>query len=341
VRAARLRGYRTDLVVEEVPAPEVRGPSDVIVRVAGAGLCRTDLHAIDGVFADRVDAGPPLTLGHENAGWVEEVGPAVRSVRPGQAVIVHPVLSCGLCPACRAGEDAHCADQLFPGIDADGGFAELLRTNERALVPLPEGVAPAAVAPHADAGLTAYRAVRRASARLGPGGVCAVIGVGGVGHIAVQLLRRLGAAEIVAVDRSPAALDLAAALGAHQLVDAGDGAAERVRELTAGRGADAVIDTVGEGDAVAQALAMLARRGTWWVVGYGGTVAVPAIDLVAREVQVAGSLVGTHGELAELMGLVARGLVELRTTEYRLEDVNDAIAALRAGELRGRAVIVP
>jgi NAD+-dependent secondary alcohol dehydrogenase Adh1 len=92
---------------------------------------------------------------------------------------------------------------------------------------------------------------------------------------------------------------------------------------------------------VAQALAMLARGGTWWVVGYGGTVAVPAIDRVARQVQVAGSLVGTHVELAELMGLVARGLVELRTTEYRLEDVNDAIAALRAGELRGRAVIVP
>jgi NAD+-dependent secondary alcohol dehydrogenase Adh1 len=342
MRAAVLVAYGGELSVEDVPAPEVAGPSDVIVRIGGAGLCRTDLHVIEGFFRERVDVELPYVLGHENAGWVEEVGPAVSSVRPGDAVIVHPVVSCGRCPACLAGQEMHCADQAFPGITADGGFAEYLRTGERAVIPLPEGVEPRAVAPHADAGVTAYRAARRAAERLGRGSRCAVIGVGGLGHIAVQLLRELCAAEIVAVDRSRSALELAAALGAEHLVDASAvDPAEAVMGLTRGRGVDAVIDFVGEGGVIAQALAMIARGGTYWVVGYGGAIEIPAIDVVAREIAVAGSLVGTYAELGELMGLVADGRVALHASEYRLDEVNDAIRDLEAGTLRGRAVIVP
>jgi NAD+-dependent secondary alcohol dehydrogenase Adh1 len=325
-----------------VPAPQLEGATDVIVRIAGAGLCRTDLHVIAGFFRERVDVELPHVPGHENAGWVEDVGPGVRSARPGDAVIVHPVVSCGRCPACGRGEEMHCADQAFTGIDADGGFAEYLRTAERSLVPLPDDVAPAAVAPHADAGLTAYRVARRAAERLAPGARCAVIGVGGLGHLAVQLLRELSDAEIVAVDRSRAALDLAAALGAAHLVDASAGdPAEAVMELTGGGGVDAVVDFVGEGSAIGQARAMLARGGTHWVVGYGGTIEIPAIDLVAREIAVAGSLVGTGAELVALMELVAEGRVTLHSSEYRLEDVAAAVRDLEAGTIRGRAVIVP
>jgi NAD+-dependent secondary alcohol dehydrogenase Adh1 len=166
--------------------------------------------------------------------------------------------------------------------------------------------------------------------------------VGGLGHIALQLLRELSAAEIVAVDRSRAALDLAAGLGAEHLVDASAGdPVEAVMEITGGRGADAVIDFVGQDGAIGQALGMIATGGTYWVVGYGGTIQVPAIDVVAREIAVAGSLVGTYEELAGLMRLVAEGRVTLHASEYGLEDVNGAIRDLEAGRLRGRAVIVP
>ncbi len=262
MRAAVLAAYGSELSIEEVPAPEVAGGSDVIVRIGGAGLCRTDLHVIEGFFRERVDVELPYVLGHENAGWVEDVGPDVRSLKPGDAVIVHPVVSCGRCPACRRGEEMHCADQAFPGITADGGFAEYLRTGERAVIALPDGVEPAAVAPHADAGLTAYRAARRAAEGLGRGSRCAVIGVGGLGHIALQLLRELSEAEIVAVDRSGAALGLAARLGAEHLVDASVGdPVEAVMELTGGRGADAVIDFVGEEVAIGQALGHDRDRG--------------------------------------------------------------------------------
>jgi NAD+-dependent secondary alcohol dehydrogenase Adh1 len=342
MRAAVLAAYGSELSIEEVPAPQVAGGSDVIVRVGGAGLCRTDLHVIEGFFRERVDVELPFVLGHENAGWVEDVGPDVRSVKPGDAVIVHPVVSCGRCAACARGEEMHCADQSFPGITADGGFAEYLRTGERAVIALPEGVEPAAVAPHADAGLTAFRAARRAAEALGRGARCAVIGVGGLGHIAVQLLRELCAAEIVAVDRSRAALDLAAGLGAEHLVDASAGdPVEAVMEITGGRGADAVIDFVGQDGAIGQALGMIATGGTYWVVGYGGTIQVPAIDVVAREIAVAGSLVGTYEELAGLMRLVAEGRVTLHASEYGLDEVNAAVRDLEAGSLRGRAVIVP
>ena len=214
MRAALLPAYDSELSLEDVPAPEVQGPSDVIVKVGGAGLCRTDLHIIEGIWKEKVDVELPYILGHENAGWVEDVGPSVKSVKPGDAVIVHPVVTCGLCRACRAGEDMHCVDLSFPGITTNGGFAEYLHTGERAIIKLPDSLEPRAIAPYADAGITAYRVARRAAERLHPGTKCAVIGVGGLGHIGVQVLGELCATEIVAVDRSSAALDLAVGLGA-------------------------------------------------------------------------------------------------------------------------------
>ena len=213
MKAALLPAYDSELSLEDVPPPEVTGASDVIVRVGGAGLCRTDLHIIEGIWKEKVNVELPYILGHENAGWVEDVGPGVRSVKPGDAVIVHPVITCGLCQACRAGEDMHCIDLAFPGITQNGGFAEYLLTGERAVIPLPEGLEPKAIAPYADAGITAYRAARRAAEPLTPGTRTAIIGVGGLGHIAVQVLGELCATEIIAVNRSPAALKLVGELG--------------------------------------------------------------------------------------------------------------------------------
>jgi NAD+-dependent secondary alcohol dehydrogenase Adh1 len=235
----------------------------------------------------------------------------------------------------------YCRDPRSPGFSVDGGFAEYLRVSDRALVALPEGLEPVAVAPLADAGLAAYRAVKRCAAALGPGSAVAVIGVGGLGHIAIQLLHALCPARVVAVDVSPVGLALAAQLGADEVVEGGAAAVESVCASTSGTGVDAVIDFVGDADTPALALAMLARGGAYHVVGYGGSLNVTTADLVASEITVAGSRVGTYTELVELMALAAAGRVHLQSEVYGLDDIGAAVEALASGRIRGRAVIAP
>jgi NAD+-dependent secondary alcohol dehydrogenase Adh1 len=341
VKAVRLHAYGEAPVVESVPEPTLRHPLDVVVRVGAAGLCRTDLHIVEGQWKDKSGVSLPYILGHENAGVVEAVGSAVENVSVGDPVIVHPLLTCGLCRACRAGDDMHCAHAEFPGISTDGGFAELLRTNARALVPLDPGLAPADVAALADAGLTAYHAAKKAVPLLAPGTTAVVIGAGGLGHIGIQSLVALTAATVVVVDRSEAALELAGTVGAHHTVLADGRQVERVRELTGGEGAEVVLDFVAEGGAEAAGPAMLRRAGSYFVVGYGGTLALATIDIISSEINVVGNLVGTYNELVELMALAGSGRVRLHTRTYPLSAFPDALADLDAGRVRGRAVIVP
>ena len=342
MKAARLHEYGDErLQLDEVPDPQIQGPHDVIVRIGGAGVCRTDLHVMEGLWRGIQDPTLPYTLGHENAGWVEEVASSVTTLRPGDAVIVHPLKTDGACPACRRGEDMHCEHAEFPGLNVDGGFAQYLKTVERSTLKLEEGLAPKDVAAYADAGLTAYRAVKKATPLLPPGSRCAVIGIGGLGHIGVQCLRAVSGAEIIAVDVSAEALQMAGRMGADHVVKAGDDAVEQVRELTGGRGVEVVLDFVGELGTTAQGPAMLAVGGTYFVVGYGGRVDLPAIEIISREISVVGSLVGSFTELAELMALAAQGKVKLETREYDLEEVNVALAELRDGHLHGRGVLVP
>jgi NAD+-dependent secondary alcohol dehydrogenase Adh1 len=341
MKAVRLHAYHEAPRLDEVPEPVISGPHDVIVRVGGAGLCRTDVHIRDGWFAPAVPAELPLTLGHENTGWVHEVGPAVENVGVGDAVICHPQSSCGLCTACRVGDDMRCERGLaFTGLTRPGGFAELVKTTDRAVLRLPSGLEPAAVAPHADAGLTVMHVVRKAVPLLGPGTRVVVVGVGGLGHIGVQCLRALTAAEVIAVDPDPEALKLATDCGAHHAIPA-DGAGEQVGKLTGGAGAEAVIDFVGEGDAVASSLAMVRARGTYFVVGYGGELRVPTFNLVLPEISVVGNAVGTHDDLRELVALTAAGGVSLRTRTYPLDAFADAFADLENGRMHGRGVLVP
>lgn len=342
MRAVRLHAYGEPPQLDEVPEPAATGPHDVVVRVGGAGLCRTDLHIRDGWFAPAVSTDLPLVLGHETAGWVHEVGTAVENVAVGDAVICHPQSSCGVCPACRVGDDMRCVRGMdFTGLTRAGGFAELMRTTDRAVLPLPAGLEPAAVAPHADAGLTVMHAVRKAVPLLGPGTRVVVVGIGGLGHIAVQCLRALTAAVVIAVDPDPESLKLAADCGAHHVVPADGAQGERVAELTGGAGAEAVLDFVGEGDAVASSLAMVRARGTYFVVGYGGELRVPTFTLVLPEISVVGNAVGTHDDLRELIALAAAGGVGVRTRTYPLEAFADALADLESGRTHGRAVLVP
>jgi NAD+-dependent secondary alcohol dehydrogenase Adh1 len=341
VKAVRVVGYHHDLEMTDVPEPAVVEPHDVIVRIGGAGVCRTDLHILEGQWAQKSQVTLPYTIGHENAGWVHAAGAAVTNVREGDKVIVHPLITCGLCRACRSGDDVHCSRSRFPGIDTDGGYAEYLRTSARSVVKLDDGLEPADVAALADAGLTAYHAAAKAARRLGPRDTCVVIGAGGLGHIGIQVLKASTPARIVVVDRNPAAVKLAESVGADEGVVAGGGHVDHVLQLTKGAGAEVVVDFVGEGGSTSEGLRMTRRAGDYHVVGYGENVDVPTIDLVAGEKNVVGNLVGSYDDLCDLMALAARGLVTLHTARYRLDDFQQAIDDLDAGRVRGRAILVP
>jgi NAD+-dependent secondary alcohol dehydrogenase Adh1 len=341
VKAVRIHGYHRQPVVDEVPEPGVKGPLDVVVKIGGAGVCRTDLHIIEGQWDAAMHPALPYTLGHENAGWVHEVGSAVTNVAVGDTVILHPTPTCGLCRACRAGNDMHCTDNSFPGLSHDGGMAEYLLTSARACVKLDPATRPADVAALADAGITAYHAVRKAIPLLYPGTTAVVIGAGGLGHIGVQCLAALTATTIVVVDRNPDALKLAGQIGAHHTVVADGGQVEAVRGLTGGRGAEVVLDFVAEQGAEADGWAMTAGGGSYFVIGYGGTVQVPTLDIISTERNIIGNIVGTYNDLAELMALAEGGRVTLHTRTYPLDAAADAFADLDAGRVRGRAILVP
>src|SRR4030088_651413 len=279
---------------EDVTDPKISRPMDVIVRIGGAGVCRTDLHVIEGIWRQKVDVKLPYIMGHENAGWVEEVGKSVEGFKKGDPVICHPLISNCHALAARRGHDMHVDGSEFPGIDSNGGYAELLRTGVNALIKLPRTLAPKDVAPHADAGLTAYHVSKKAAQHLLPGEKVVVIGVGGLGHIGIQVLAALCSADIIAVDRSEMALSLAKECGAHYTVTADEHQVEAVQALTDGRGAEAVIDFVGEGNSIEMGLAMTRNSGAYYIVGYGGENRVSALDMICTERRSIGDLGGNY-----------------------------------------------
>jgi NAD+-dependent secondary alcohol dehydrogenase Adh1 len=341
VKAVRLHKFHSAPVIDEVPEPTITHPLDVIVKIGGAGVCRTDLHIIEGQWDAAMGTPLPYILGHENAGWVHEVGSAVSNVAVGDTVILHPTPTCGLCHACRAGDDMHCENSTFPGLSTDGGMAEYLLTSARACVKLDPATRPQDVAALADAGITAYHAVRKALPLLYPGTTCVVIGAGGLGHIGVQCLAALTATRIVVVDRNPEALTLAKELGADVTVVADGAHVDAVKDLTNGAGAHVVLDFVAEQGAEMDAWNMTAPGGSDFVIGYGGTVTIPTLDIISTERNIIGNIVGTYNELAELMALAEAGKVTLHTRTYPLSAAPDALADLDAGRVRGRAILVP
>src|SRR6266699_718199 len=341
MRAVRLHAYHQQPVVDEVAEPTVKGPLDVVVKIGGAGVCRTDLHIIEGQWAAAMGVTLPYTIGHENAGWVHEVGAGVTNVQVGDTVILHPTPTCGLCRACRAGQDMHCENSSFPGLSEDGGMAEYLLTSARACVKLDPQTRPQDVAALADAGITAYHAVRKAIPLLYPGTSCVLIGAGGLGHIGIQCLAALTATTIIVVDRNPDALKLAEQLGAHHTVVADGRQVGAVKDLTGGRGGEVVLDFVAEQGAEQDGFAMTARAGSYYVIGYGGTVNIPTLDIISTERNIIGNIVGTYNELAELMALAQAVKVTLHTRTYPLAAAPDALADLDAVRVRGRAILVP
>ncbi|WP_396451279.1 NAD(P)-dependent alcohol dehydrogenase [Actinomadura sp.] len=348
MRALRLLGWKSEPELVEVAEPEP-GPGQVVVKVGGAGACHSDLHLMRDFEGGALPWGPPFTLGHENAGWVHAVGDGVRGLGTGQPVAVYGPWGCGICGRCRVGTENYCenpAEAPVPGggggLGLDGGMAEfLLVPSARFLFPLPDGLDPVAAAPLADAGLTPYHAVRRSWPKLPPGTSAVVIGTGGLGHLAVQILKATTAARVIAVDTREEARRHAVENGADLALPSDDATADAVRDATGGRGADVVLDFVGVDATLATAAASARMLGDVTIVGIGGGTLPVSFFSVPYEVSLQTTYWGTRPELAEVLDMGARGLLRPDVTEFPLDRAMDAYRDMEAGRLTGRAVIVP
>jgi NAD+-dependent secondary alcohol dehydrogenase Adh1 len=301
-------------------------------------VCRTDLHIVNGDWAQAMNPDLPYVIPGTRHG-LGAIG-EVSERRGGDTVVSSPALLRAV-PRLPGGHDMHCENSEFPGLSRDGGMAEYLLTSARACIKLNPETQPKDVAALADAGITAYHAVRKALPLLYPGTTAVIIGAGGLGHIGIQCLAELTGTTIIVVDRNPDALKLASELGAHHTV-VGDGSqVDAVKDLTGGQGAHVVLDFVAEQGAEMDGWNMTRPAGSYFVIGYGGTLTIPTLDIISTERNIIGNIVGTYNELAELMVLAQNGKVTLHTKTYPLDAAPDAFADLDAGRVRGRAILVP
>ncbi len=324
-----------------VPQPDP-APGEVLVRVGAAGACHSDLHIIDA--PDALGMPMPLTLGHENAGWVEALGPGVTGFARGDAVAIYGIVGCGRCVACLGGRDNQCRNAAPGGIglSRDGGMAEFVSVPARQLIPIGD-LDVAQAAPLTDAGLTPYHAIALTRRSLRPSSTCVVIGVGGLGHMAVQILAATTAARIVAVDLRAEALALAKQIGAHHTVPSGADAARAIRDLVGPPpgGADVVLDFVGAPATLEIARAVVTTGGDIAIVGLAGGSLAVGFGTVPFEARVVVPFWGTRAELAEVIALARAGRIRAHVDRFPLADAAKAYDRLRAGVLKGRAVIVP
>ena len=338
MKATRFNGVGKPLTIEELPEPEV-GPTGVLVRISGAGVCHSDLHVIDGEVGTRQK---PITLGHENAGIVEAVGSEVKDVAVGDGVAVFGAWGCGGCRFCEQGEENLCQNPVYPGIMVDGGWAEKLYVpHSRNLVKL-NGLDPVVAAPLTDAALTPYRAVKKTLSKLAPGRTLAIIGVGGLGHMALQIAQALApSARLIAIDLSDEKLAMAKELGADVVINAGGDVGAEVKAATDGMGADAVIDFVGADATLKSAAASVAVAGKIVVVGIAGGTLPFTFWEIPLEVEVTTSIWGNRQELKEVLELARLGHITPHIERQPLEAINDVVARLHAGEIKGRVVLTP
>ncbi|MGE3590035.1 MAG: NAD(P)-dependent alcohol dehydrogenase, partial [Ilumatobacteraceae bacterium] len=312
--------------------------------VAGAGACHSDLHLMHDFVPGLLPWGPPFTLGHENTGWIRQMGAGVTGLEIGDAVAVYGPWGCGHCRHCRMGMENYCeAPPAAPGggLGRDGGMARyMLVPQARWLVPLGD-LDPVMAAPLTDAGLTPYHAIKRSLGLLVPGSTAVVIGAGGLGHMAIQMVRELSPADVIAVDQNERALASAAHAGAERTVVAGANAAAEVRELTRGRGAELVLDLVGVDDTLSLAAQVVRPMGHLTLVGIGGGTLPISFFSIPYEASVATTYWGSLPELYEVIALASSGRVWPTVTRYALDQAMSAYDDMRAGRLDGRAVIVP
>lgn len=348
MKALQFYEWQQEPELRDVPDPDP-GPGEVLVRVAAAGACHSDLHVMNEFEPGVVPYELPFTLGHENAGYVEALGDGVAEgygLEIGAPVAVYGPWGCGRCRNCRSAQENYCLNapkigSAGGGLGRDGGMAErMLVPSPRMLVPLGD-VDPVEAAPLTDAGLTPYHAIKRSLHRLVPGSTAVVIGVGGLGHMAVQLLKVLSPARVIAVDLDESKLRLAEQVGADHAVISGDRAADEIRGLSGGYGCELVIDCVAAQPTVDLAAAVSRPLGDIALVGIGGGTLGVSFFSVPQEAAVATTYWGGVVELAEVVALAGRGLLDVHIEQFSLDDVMDAYSKLERGEIDGRAVILP
>jgi alcohol dehydrogenase, propanol-preferring len=349
--SARIHEYQKPLVVESIPRPETVSGEEVLIKVGAAGLCHSDLHLINGEWKDAIPLELPKIPGHENAGWVVEMGDTVPEglFSEGELVAIFGGWGCGVCIFCKRGDEQLCVAPCWPGLSQrDGGYSEyILVPSYRFLVKLPKGskLAPEEIAPLTDAGLTPYRAIKKVRHLLVPGTSIAVVGIGGLGSYGIQYAKALAPnSTVITIDRSDKRLGLAKELGADQTVNSVSTRNIRQEVLghTDGRGIDVVIDTVGAENTINDSIRTLAKGGTLVVVGlFGAQIRIPLLPAIVNEYQVVASLWGNYNELKEVIQLASSGKTKHTYKSFALKDINNAVDLLRQGQILGRAVIVP
>ncbi|MFV0373601.1 NAD(P)-dependent alcohol dehydrogenase [Microbacterium sp.] len=338
-------GQPPEIVDVEKPVP---GPGQVLVRVTAAGICHSDEFVMS--LPEEVYRGAgyplPLTLGHEGAGTVAELGEGVTEFAVGDAVAVYGPWGCGHCHRCAEGKENYCANAtaegIFPpGLGAPGAMAEYLLVDDpRHLIPL-DGLDPVENVSLTDAGLTPYHAIKQSAAKLGAGTYAVVIGVGGLGHVGVRILKAITGATVIALDVSEDKLALAKEVGADHTLLSNEDAIAAVREITGGLGADAVFDFVGANPTMAMATGMASVEADVTIVGIGGGTMQLAFQQVPFDAAVRMPYWGSRAELMEVLDLARRGQIGVEVERFSLEDGPEAYRRLHEGSIRGRAVLVP
>lgn len=345
MKAARLIEYGQPLEIVEMDIPKPLG-HQVLLKVVGAGACRTDFYIRQGIIRDVMPIEPPLTLGHEVSGVVYDTGENVRGFEKGDQVLVNGVTPCNVCKFCRVGRENVCENLRMIGetTGLDGGYAEFMLVPDYRQLVKANGIPDLkAATPLTDAGLTSYHAVKsKMLPKLSSDSYVAVVGVGGLGHAAIQLLRSLTQATLIAVDIVETKLDLAINLGANLALNPFEvDVSEEVKRITNGKGIDVILELVGSEESLETAMSMVGRGGRIVIVGFGGILHYPSAKGSVFEIEVVGSNYGGIRELEELVDLYKKGALRFEVTFRKLEEINGVLDDFGKGRIMGRTVITP
>ena len=334
MKALRLMNWNSEAELVDIPKP-TPAPGQLVIKIGGAGACDLDLDLTkdfgDGQLSrlPGMAWNPPFTLGHENAGWIDSIGAGVSRFREGDPVAVYG--------AWGEGDGGGSG-----GLGLDGGMAEyMLVPFERLLIDLPDGLKPVDAAPLTDAALTPYHAIRRSWAKLTPDAFIVIIGVGGLGHMAVQIAKATTGATIIAIDSRSEALELANSLGANYTFKVGDEIQSKVKDLTGGHGVEVVLDFVGNKQTMTLGASLCRALGDFTIVGLAGGALPFSFFSVPYETSLQTTYWGSRVELAEVLDLSAHNLISPKISKFTLEEAPQVYLDLAAGKIEGRAVIVP